>query len=103
MKILKIITNDVGDFTGFINFIRSLLEGLLKSVADLTMYLINNIWDTELIDINLVILSDTAIYTGTLNDILYSAFSIFYVVFAITLVWRILRKIIRKLFAWDRW
>lgn len=90
-------------FSGFIYFIRNSLEKLLKHITDMTMYLINNIWDTKLIDINLVILSDTAIYSGTLNNMLYSIFSIFYVIFAITLVWRILRKIFRKLFAWDRW
>lgn len=76
----------------------------LETVAIIdNAYSITNAKTLGDVSINLVLFSDTPIYTGDLWELLTLFFSVFYTIIFVICVWKIIKKVVVKITGWKRW
>lgn len=82
----------------------NILTQLLNELVDKTLYLIESPFqylfgeNLDGIPINILIFSETPIFTTDLHTLLLLFFSIFYSMFFIVLLYKVTKKIIKKVF-----
>lgn len=93
----------------FINWLADNFYNLLLELTDNTVGIINKILNNidgrslADYDINLVLFSDTPILVTDLDQLLMVFFSIFYTVVFVVCVWKIIKKVFRKITGWTKW
>ncbi len=91
---------------GFIEWVFDLLGGIVAPIVSGFMTLVGGaVGTTELLEttFNLYLFSDNLILSMTIYDIILLIVSLLVVFVAVRLIWKILKKVFRKLFFWGRW
>lgn len=90
----------------FIEWVFDLLSGITAPIVSGFMTLIGGaVGTTELLEtaFNLYLFSDNLILSMTVYDIILLIVSLLVVFVAVRLIWKILKKVFRKLFFWGKW
>ncbi len=90
----------------FIEWVFDLLGGIVGPIVSGFMSLIvGAVGTTELLEttFNLYLFSDNLIFSMTIYDIILLVVSLLVVFVAVRLIWKLLKKVFRKLFFWGRW
>lgn len=91
---------------GFIEWVFDLLGGIVAPIVSGFMTLIGGaVGTTELLEttFNLYLFSDNLILSMTIYDIILLVVSLLVVFVAVRLIWKLLKKVFRKLFFWGKW
>lgn len=90
----------------FIEWIFDLLSGIVAPIVSGFMSLVGGaVGTTELLEttFNLYLFSDNLILSMTIYDIILLVVSLLVVFVAVRLIWKLLKKVFRKLFFWGKW
>lgn len=90
----------------FIEWVFDLLSGIVAPIVSGFMTLIGGVvGTTELLEttFNLYLFSDNLIISMTIYDIILLVVSLLVVFVAVRLIWKLLKKVFRRLFFWGKW